>query len=221
MQKKVLIIAAHPDDEVLGCGGSMAKLIELGHEVRLCILSSGEGARAINQTTERYQALENIKLFYNIKKSYQFNFKDNQFDVHSMLELTQAIESVAIDYQPHIVYTHSAIDLNIDHRLTNQATLTAFRPLPGSCIEKILAYEVLSSTELSLSSSFRPNYFETLSKNHCDIKLNAMQLYRNEIREFPHPRSIKAIESLMICRGTSIGESYAEAFIIEREIKRN
>lgn len=220
MHKRILVIAAHPDDETLGCAGTIAKMIDHGFLVRLCVLSSGEGARNSDNTIQKKESLEKVKNFLKIEKIYQFNFRDNQFDTHSLLEITKAIETVANEFNPEIVYTHSSHDLNIDHRLTHQATMTAFRTLPNKNLEKILSYEVLSSTEYAPISFFKPNYFEQISSVHLAKKLNAMEFYHGEIRQFPHPRSLKAIEAQAITRGSSVGVEYAEAFSIEREISR-
>lgn len=221
-KKRILIIAAHPDDEILGCGGSIAKYKSSGHEIFLCVLSNGEGSRKFPQIDKRLAALRKAKDFLEVDHLTVNTFSDSKFDTHPLLDIVQSIEEIIKNFNPHIVLTHSDSDLNIDHKITHLATMTAARPLPNQSLEKILSYEVNSSTEYSLSKNpFWANYFEELSILHVNSKLNALSCYEDELRTYPHPRSLEAIKAQLMVRGTNAGLHYAEAFKVEKIISRN
>lgn len=223
MKKRILIIAAHPDDEVLGCGGTIAKHKRIGDEVYLLILSDGESSRANPDIESRMKALTASCQVLEIQNLKMSSFKDSHFDIYPLFEIIQEIENYAKSIAPHIVYTHSPSDLNQDHRVTYHATMVALRPIPESTVIKILTYEVPSSTEFGQSRSlptFTPNYFEALSPEDIKHKTLALECYQLELRQSPHPRSLKNVHSLQIVRGHSVGVSSAEAFSIERFISR-
>ena len=221
-KKRILVIAAHPDDEVLGCGGSIAKFKTIGHEVFLHVLSEGESSRFSPQIDNRLKALLKSKDYLNIDHLKISHFSDSKFDTSPLLEIIQSIEEIIHAFNPHIIFTHNNNDLNIDHKITHLATMTAARPLPNQSLEKILSYEVNSSTEYALSNNpFLPNYFEELSILHVNSKLNALSCYEDELRPYPHPRSLEAIKAQLMVRGTNAGLCYAEAFKVEKIISRN
>lgn len=224
---KVLVIAAHSDDEVLGCGGTIARHTAEGDQVHVIYMTDGVSSRDNQQnyldTQVRNDAALNACEILGIEKSYQFNFPDNQMDTVSLLSLTQAIEKIVSTYQPNIIYTHHHGDLNIDHQLTLKATLTACRPQPMCRVEKILAFEVPSSTEWNhpeKQTQFSPQHFVDISQ-YADTKREALEAYASEMRPYPHSRSYENIHSLNSYRGSSVGVKSAEAFSIIREIRFN
>lgn len=229
MSKNVLVIAAHPDDEVLGCGGTIAKHIEGGDSVHVLIVAEGATSRRdcrdIELVSQELKELRQDSLRANAALGVHnlsfLGLPDNRLDSIDRLDIIKQIENVIAGIDPHTVYVHHAGDLNIDHRIVHECTLTACRPLPGRTIRKILSYEVLSSTEWQVpgsSPAFVPNYFVAIEAQ-WERKIESMKCYVSEIREWPHPRSIEAIEALASVRGSSIGSSKAEAFMTIREIK--
>ena len=146
-------------------------------------------------------------------------FSDNRLDAVDLLDLVEAVEKAARPLKPSIIYTHWAGDLNVDHRLVYQAVITAFRPMAGSTVKRICAFEVPSSTEWgdkSVMPAFQPNMFVAIDK-YLDVKRSALDAYEQELRAFPHPRSHLALESLARWRGAESGLQAAEAFVIIRE----
>ncbi len=222
MKNKVLVLVAHPDDETIGCGGTIAKHIINGDQVKLLALSSGVGSRAKlkkNEKENRIQCAHKAAKILGASWISFADFKDNSFDSHPRLEIIKFIESVKKDYAPNILYTHSGTDLNIDHRITFEAALVAFRPINNNYTE-IRSFEIKSSTDFShssLVSDFRPNFFNNIEKFWVK-KSKALNKYKKEIMPFPHARSIKAVESLAVHRGTQAGLKMAEAFEIIRKI---
>lgn len=222
-RKKILVIAAHPDDEVLGCGGTIAKHKRSGDEVYLLILTDGESSRPSPMLDKRAECLRASCQVLGIDNVKKLNFKDSLLDSYPILDVIREIEAYAQLVRPQVVYTHSPTDLNQDHRVAHLATLTAFRPLPDSSVELILTYEIPSSTDYGQSSSrstFIPNYFEALSPDDVAQKMQALNCYADELRTFPHPRSLKNIEALQMVRGSSVGVESAEGFFIERLISK-
>ena len=215
--KNVLVIAAHADDETLGCGGTIQKLKKLGHQVYVMLFTDGETSRTKNLSKEiknRSDQLKKVSKLLNFKIFKHYNLPDNELDKISNLELTKKIESAIIKINPEIILTHSNKDLNIDHQKISNATITACRPLPQSKIKQLLFFETLSSTEWNFNSNkknFNPNKFYDIS-NFIEKKLDAIKIYKSEIRQYPHPRSLEGIKILSKYRGQSIGVNYAEAF---------
>ena len=219
----VVVFAAHPDDDILGCGGTIAKLTQEGSKVHIVFLADGESSRGditdINSLIQ--QRKQNAKKALKILgcDSIEFlGFPDNRLDSLDLLDVVKKIEGFIDAYKPYTIFTHYAHDLNIDHQITHNAVVTACRPQPGHCVKELLFFEVPSSTEWNLSKAFMPNYFVDISST-LSLKIDALNAYKNEMKSFPHPRSIKAIESLSYYRGASSGCKAAEAFIIGRKIK--
>jgi len=219
----VVVFAAHPDDDILGCGGTIAKLTQEGSKVHIVFLADGESSRGditdINSLIQ--QRKQNAKKALKILgcDSIEFlDFPDNRLDSLDLLDVVKKIEGFIDAYKPYTIFTHYAHDLNIDHQITHNAVVTACRPQPGHCVKELLFFEVPSSTEWNLSKAFMPNYFVDISST-LSLKIDALNAYKNEMKSFPHPRSIKAIESLSYYRGASSGCKAAEAFIIGRKIK--
>ena len=225
----VLIVAAHPDDEILGCGGTTAKFVEEGNKVYTLIL--GEGITSRDEMRNRHKREKEIKelrlqierasKIVGVRDAFVFDFPDNRFDTVAMLDIVKTIEKVKIDVKPDIVFTHHHGDLNIDHRITFEAVMTAFRPVKGEKVREIYSFEVPSSTEWNASIStsyFMPNYFVDISKT-LELKIKAMKEYKSEIREYPHPRSPEAIKIYTKRWGIQAGLQAAEAFEVIRMIR--
>lgn len=223
MNKAVLVIAAHPDDESIGCGGTIAKHVLAGDDVAVVFMTNGESSRentiSANITNRSKDCDEALKVL-GINNVLNFDFPDNMMDQVPLLEVTKSIETAIYKFKPSIVYTHFAEDLNVDHRITHQAVMTACRPQSWSPVKSIYCFEVLSATEWNSNtkSKFNPNRFVDIS-DVWPTKLLALDKYSKELRPFPHSRSIETIEALSIYRGATVGLKKAEAFQIERIIE--
>ena len=221
---KVLVIAAHSDDEIIGCGGTLTKHIEMGDDVNIVFMTNGVSSRTESSTysdiLQREQASKSALSSLGITNIHRFSFPDNKMDSIALLDITQAIESVINTVRPNVIYTHFINDLNIDHQITHKAVMTACRPQSTSCVDTILSFEVLSSTEWNSPAleSFKPQYIVDISK-YWNKKLAALKYYDGEMRDFPHSRSYECIEALAVLRGASHGFSKAEAFQVERILK--
>ena len=216
----VLIVVAHADDEVLGCGGTIAKHVAAGDQVSVVIMTDGVLSRILSGKSdqdERENATFNAMKILGVGNFYQLMFPDNQMDSVSLQSITQALENIISDIAPAVVFTHFAHDLNIDHRLTLKAVMIACRPQITSSVKKILSFEVLSSTEWNSSSSFTfiPQYVVNIS-SFWEKKLAALKCYDLEMRDYPHSRSYECVEALAVLRGASNGFNKAEAFFVER-----
>lgn len=226
----VLVVAAHPDDEVLGCGATMAAHARRGDRVRVLIVGEGATSRAPGRsrsawakTLRRLQTMARKANEQLGVSAIEFlGLPDNRLDTVPLLRIVQSVEAVAARFRPAIVYTHHAGDLNVDHRRVNDAVRTAFRPLPGAPTSTLLFFEVPSSTEWSAgvaANEFAPHWFVDVSSTLTD-KLAALRVYAPEMRDFPHPRSFEAVEHLARWRGASIGVAAAEAFVLGRHRAR-
>ncbi|EAK0442055.1 PIG-L family deacetylase [Campylobacter lari] len=218
---KILIIAAHPDDEVLGCFGTIAKYIQEGYEAYTLILGEGKTSREINSENEQ-EILEDELFKANnllgIKKVFRKFFPDNAFDKIPLLEIVKSIEEVKNEIKPNIIFTHYEKDLNIDHQITYKATITATRSLQEESVKEIYSFEILSSTEWNYPLSFQPDVFFDISET-LDLKLKAMSFYQSELRNYPHPRSLEGIKINAQYQGMRVGLQYAEVFKSVKVIK--
>lgn len=217
---KVLVIAPHPDDEVLGCGGTIKKYSTQGHVVHVCYVTKGyepEWSRAY--LSHQAQEIEKANRLLGVKKYYRLDFPTVKLDTVSQKKLNDSLAAIVDQVKPDIVYIPSQGDLNSDHRLIFAAALVATRPGPGGSIKKILSYEVASETEWGRPlANFVPNCYTALAPKDLQAKLKAMQAYGSEIRNFPHPRSLEVIEALARVRGSEVGQRAAEAFMVIREV---
>ena len=218
------MVAAHPDDEVLGCGGFIAARVKSGDEVDVTFLSDGVTSRdknlGISEIEARRIAARSASNVLGVKDVSFVDFPDNKLDSVPVLEVIKTIESVIRRVQPSIVVTHFGGDLNIDHRIVNQAVLTACRPTANQVVKQVMFFEVPSSTEWQVPTegqAFVPNWFEDISQT-LELKVKALMMYEHELREWPHPRSVKAVEHLAHWRGASCGVDAAEAFVLGRRI---
>lgn len=219
MKKNILIVAAHPDDEVLGCGGTAVRLANEGHKIYSLILGEGLTARGNTRDRARHkQALNTLKKqayaankAIGVRDVFLYDFADNRFDSVPLLDITKIVEKVIEKVKPSLIFTHYKDDLNIDHKITYEATLTATRPLPGQMVHEIYSFEVLSSTEWNYPLSFSPDTFFDISET-INYKIKAMNLYSSEVCKFPHPRSVEGIKLNAKTWGMKVGLKYAEAF---------
>ena len=219
----ILVIVAHPDDEVLGCGGFIAKSIKNGLNVKLICLADGISARTNGEVSKkelekRRSACKKACFILGLQNIEFYDFQDNQMDKYPLLKIVKTIEEIIKKDTPRIILTHFKDDLNIDHQIVNRATITACRPEVGHSVNQLLFFEVHSSTEWQVDTIFSPNWFEDISP-YINLKLEAMRAYKDELKQWPHPRSIEGIEALAKWRGATVGLNYAEAFKLGRIVK--
>ena len=225
---KVLVVAAHPDDEVLGCGGTLARWARAGHEIAVMILAEGATSRdedrdphgRASELSALAEAADKAAAILGVSNLELYRMPDNRLDSVPLLDVVKTIEDKLLRFGPDTVLTHHAGDLNIDHQQICQAVVTACRPVPESTVKKIMTFEVPSSTEWQTDchgAAFMPNSFIDISETLA-IKVEALSAYTSEMRPWPHPRSIEAVEYLARWRGATVGAPAAEAFRILREI---
>lgn len=222
MTNCVLVVAAHTDDEALGCGGTIARHVAEGDTVYAVFMADGVTSRAGASKEDlrgRNVAAENAKEILGIKENFYLGLPDNRMDGTPLIDVVQKLEPIIDKLKPNIVYTHHYGDLNVDHRITFQAVMTACRPLPGSSVRAIYAFEVMSSTEWATPTveSFLPNYFVDISA-YLSIKSEALNAYHLEMRKAPHSRSMQHLKSLATHRGQTVGVLAAEAFVSIRVV---
>ncbi len=223
---RVLVIAAHPDDEVYGMGGTIAKLTSKGHEVHILIVTDG--------CTAQYRDYENLpeiierkkeeskkaNALIGVKQVHFGNLPDMQLDVIPHIELNEVIENVIERVRPKEVYTHFYGDVNLDHQMVYKSTLVAVRPVPDQCVKRLYAYSVPSATEWSpqmIETSFTANVFSNIEDFELQKEL-AIATYQTELRNYPHPRSIKSIKALDLAVGLQCGMQSSESFILLRSL---
>lgn len=221
MSYKILIIAPHPDDEVLGCGGTIAKYSKRGNEVYLCIVTKAYSPDWSEEFIEnRTKEIEESNRTLGIKKTFFLGFPTVKLDTIPQKQLNDSLSRVINEIKPEIVYIPHSGDVSRDHRLVFEGALVATRPNVASSVKKVLCYETLSETEWGRGfREFIPNLYEDIT-DEIRIKLEAMKAYGSEIKNYPHPRSLEVIEVLAKKRGSEAGMRSAEAFMLIREIKK-
>ena len=223
--ERILVVAAHPDDELLGAGGTIRRLADEGKEVHAVILAEGMTSRAETRDEADFDKLNDLRedakkassiIGYNSIDFY--DFPDNRMDEVDLLDIIKAVSRAVDKYKPDTIFTHHHGDLNIDHRRTCEAVLTACRPVGDYFVKRIYAFETPSSTEWNYvyNEPFTPNVFFDVSRT-IKAKVDAMACYRSECTEYPHPRSEDALMALAKYRGTNVGVEVAEAFVLLRE----
>ena len=217
----ILVIAAHPDDEILGCGATILKHSSKGDIVKVVIMATGLTSRGDASAENLLELKESASKASNLLGVSEMVFcdkKDNMMDSEPILYIVKDIENIIIKFEPDIIYTHFYSDLNIDHQLISEAVQIAARPMPGKKFIEIRLFEVLSSTEWGRNigkSNFNPNlYIDVSSEMHK--KIEALEIYKSEMRNSPHPRSYRIVRSLAEVRGSECGMESAEAFFILR-----
>ena len=226
---KILIIAAHPDDDILGCGGLMSKYRNQ-IEFKVIFIAEGSSCRfdkkdIVAENTQKIIKNRNSCGVIALKslgvKNYHFyNFPCGRLDQVPIIEINKIIENEINKFKPDTVFTHSSDDTNNDHIIVHRATQMATRPGARTFVEKLYTYEILSSTEWRFTKTFSPNYFESLSESNVEEKWSALQKYMSEIKEYPYPRSREGVFTLAKYRGIQSANRYSEAFRLIREMKR-
>ena len=228
--KNILVVVAHPDDELLGQGATIHKLSnKYGCKCRAIIL--GEGLTSRSKERDREQWEQELKEHREcIHKAADiigydsvgiYDFPDNRFDSVDLLDIIKVVEKEKEEFQPEIIFTHHGGDLNIDHQRTFEAVMTATRPMKEEAVKTIITFETPSSTEWQASTDPRqsiPNLFIEVSEEDIQAKCDGMEAYKFEKREWPHPRSIRALKIRSQNWGAVIGTNLVEAFTIIREI---
>lgn len=229
--KKIMVVVAHPDDELLGLGATMHKLInEYNVETHVVILGEGITSRADKRDTDQWKDKleihkQNIKdaqsaIGYHSVSTY--DFPDNRFDTVALLDIIKVVEKEKEKFRPEIIFTHHGGDLNIDHHRTFEAVITATRPMKDEVVKTIITFETPSGTEWQASSDprrFIPNLFIEVMEKNVEAKIKGMESYKFEKREWPHPRSSKALKLISEKWGIVNGRSYSEAFQLIRLIE--
>lgn len=228
--KRIMLVVAHPDDELLGLGATMNKLIkEHKCTVKVVILGEGITSRADTRDPKKWKQelaihKKNISnaakaIGYHEVKTY--DLPDNRFDSVALLDIVKIVEKEKQEFKPEIIFTHHGGDTNIDHRCTFDAVITATRPMSHEGVKTIIAFETPSSTEWQASNYpnyFKPNLFIEVSEKNVKAKIKGMESYEFEKRKYPHPRSPKALEIQCQRNGVIVGKEFAEAFMIIRSI---
>ena len=225
-KRRILVVAAHPDDEVLGCGGTMARFAKEGAEIYTLMMGEGVTARDEKRNRDlRKKELDELKRqaisankILGVKKVFFHNFPDNRFDSVDLLDIIKGIEEVKRKIAPQIVFTQHEKDLNIDHQILYKAVLAATRPLIGETVKEIYSFEALSSTEWSYPLNFSPDVYFDITDT-LDLKIKAMAVYKSELKDFSHPRSLESIKLNARYWGIRIGQQYSEVFKTVRVIR--
>lgn len=221
-----MVVVAHPDDEILGCGGAMIQHADEGDEVHVVFMADGISSRGdedsfTDEINKRKEAAAKACVVVGSNPPSFLGLSDNQMDKYTILDITKKLEIIVDRIKPQIVYTHFCKDLNVDHQITHQAVMIACRPQPNSFVSEIYSFEVLSSTGWMVpaaGNTFIPNMFIDISES-WEKKVEALHCYDDELKAYPHARSYKSIEALATYRGANVGLGYAEAFQVERFIR--
>ena len=225
----ILVVVAHPDDEVLGCGASIAKWAKYGASVNILIMAEGETSRDLSRNVDsKVSELSLLKKsahkageILGVSSVNLLGFPDNRMDSLDRLDVIKEVEKEINRVQPDTVITHHSGDVNIDHRIVHEAVVTACRPKPYQPVKRLLSCEIQSSTEWQTPGSnhiFQPNWYEDVTKT-IGLKIEALKAYQTEVREWPHPRSLKNVENIDRWSGSSVGFDAAEAFMLLRELR--
>lgn len=228
--KKILVVVAHPDDELLGLGATINRLVnDYNCQCRAVIL--GEGITSRSDMRDRESWDKELELHRrNIYSAQQaigyesvgiYDFPDNRFDSVDLLDIIKVVEKEKAQFQPEVIFTHHGGDVNIDHQRTFEAVITATRPMQHERVKTIIAFETPSGTEWRAASDprhFIPNLFFEISESNLQAKIKGMESYEFEKRPYPHPRSPEALTIQAQRWGVAVGKYYAEAFILVRNI---
>lgn len=221
----ILILAPHADDEILGCGAAISKYVKNGNNVYIAIMTnafvgdpelfSEEGIRQV-----RAEAIE-AHDFLGVKKTFFFDFPAPKLDTYPSYKISNAISNVIHEYSIDTVFLPHRGDIHKDHKIIFEAGLVACRPISNSSVKRVLAYETLSETEWAApfgDDAFIPNFYISVDEADIQVKLSAMSFFKSQLRSYPNSRSLEAIKSLAMFRGVTISKSFAEAFMLIRNI---
>jgi LmbE family N-acetylglucosaminyl deacetylase len=219
MSERVLVVAAHPDDEVLGCGGVILRHVAQGDEVRVLVASRGSSdlytAAYVESVRAEMRAAHGV---LGVSDTFLLDFPAPKLDLTASHELADAVSRAVRDYRPTLAYVPHQGDVHVDHRAVHQAALVAFRPVNDCPVRRLLAYETLSETEWAgPGQAFSPTLFVDIGP-YLERKLQAAACYGSQMRPSPHPRSLAMLESLARLRGSAAGLQAAEAFVLIREV---
>ncbi len=225
--RKILIIVAHPDDEVLGCGGMISKFRKLDIDFKIIFIAEGSTCRfnhsnsfkAKEEIRKRNNYAVDVMEFLGIKKYKFYNLTCGRLDQIPIIEINKIIETNIREYCPDAIFTHSLSDCNNDHKIIYNSTLMATRPVFNNNVMNLYSYEIQSSSEWNFENQFQPNYFIKLEEDDLKIKIESINMYKSEIKQYPFPRSSIGIKTLAMYRGMQVGVKYAEAFKLIREIQ--
>ncbi len=219
LKNKVLVIAAHPDDELLGCAGTIKRHLNDGDSVSTIIVCEGESLRNVNQSSaENISHSELASRFLGVNELIQLGFPDQRLDTLTLTDIITPLENVIRRIKPNIIYCQYGGDINLDHEILFKAILVATRPTENF-ITEVLAFDTASSTEWAYPRSFIPDTWIDITKT-LDDKLKAMSFYESELRDYPHPRSLKALENKAKAWGNQVCVDAAEVFMTIRRCKR-
>lgn len=229
MNKNILILSAHNDDSCLGCAGTIYKFTrEQNTSAHLLVFTDGASARfygradydeLVKQNDRRFLTEKECKIL-GISRHKYFDFPDNRMDSVPLLDVVKSIENYLEEQNiiPDIVLTHQPYCLNVDHQQIFKATITVFRGLEKFKKTKIMCYEVASSSEWNNFGDFKPNCYVEINENYLSVVKDALNVYKDELRPSPHPRNFETKQAKMLLSGTECGCSYAERFMIFREV---
>ncbi len=230
--KKIMVVVAHPDDEVLGPGGTMHRLISAyGCQVRAVILGEGITSRSDARDAEKWKRelevhrsnIESAQKAIGYESVGIYDLPDNRFDTVALLDIIKIIEKEKQGFNPEVIFTHHGGDVNIDHQRTFEAVVTACRPMQQEDVKTIITFETMSGTEWRASSDprhFLPNMFVEIRKDDLQAKIKGMEAYEFEKRKYPHPRSPDGLKIRAQMWGVANGVDYAEAFQVIRLIEK-
>lgn len=214
---RILVISAHPDDEVIGAGGAIARHVADGDEVYWCVVTQGYSPLMTEaELTKARQQVYAVQHCLGIRDVSFCGFPTVKLNSIPHRDLTSALQATVDKTKPRIVYTTPYCDVNMDHRLVCEATMVATRPLPASTVRKVLSYEIAPTTRFAVQP-FAPNVYIDISA-FVTKKLEAMACYETELREFPHPRSLEGLQLFARERGLGAGVQAAECFYLIREL---
>jgi LmbE family N-acetylglucosaminyl deacetylase len=225
--KRVLVVAAHPDDEVLGCGATISKYSRRGTEFMVLFIAEGSSCRyespncddSIHAIADRTRQAINALALLGVKDYHFNNLPCGRLDQVPIIEINKIIERVVRKFNPDVVLTHSDLDANNDHRVVYRATMMATRPTAVNRVARLMSYEVLSSSEWAYGDAFLPTSFEEIEEQDLAIKCKAMAAYETEVRDYPFPRSEQGVRAQAMSRGMQAGAPLAEAFHLIREFR--
>lgn len=217
MNKRVLVVAAHPDDELLGVGGTVAKHVQNGDEVYSVIMCEGESLR-YKKDVGQSMAISEAATTLGVKRVFRLGFPDQKLDTYTLVDIITPLEKISEEIKPNIIYCQFGGDINRDHKILFEAASVAFRPL-DTWIEEVFAFYTVSSTEWAFPRTFIPDTWIDIS-TELEQKIKAFECYHSEMREYPHPRSSNALRYAAHFYGNQCAMDAAEAFMTVRRVLR-